>query len=162
MHKQKYYKKENQTINKDNLIEIIGNRTELEPYVGEVMKCPLFVTNSLGYNGNKRLLTEIRIPGTNYYIKHLWISEHNLPIDKIQHGYRKVDLKVIEYKNQITDDVKYGVKIAMELPFVQKEEKMIIPKWKQEQKEDQLFKAMNTKPKVKSPFKKIKIIRKAK
>ena len=160
MHKQKYFKRENKKVNKDHLQEITGNRNELEPLLGETLECEVFVTNSLGYLGDKRLLTEIRIPESNWFIKHLWVKEYNLPLDKVQHGYRKVKLKVISYKDQKSDDVKYGVKIADEkLKPKAKEAKMVIPKWKLDQLENE--KLIKRKPETKLPFKKIKIVRKA-
>jgi len=155
-HKQKYFKRENKQVNKQNLQEITGERTELEPYLGQTINCEVFVTNSTGYLGDKRLLTEIRIPKTNYYIKHLWVKEYNMPLNQVQHGYKKVDLKVIKYQDQITGHTKYGVKIAKELKQkVQKDPGMVIPKWKQEQLENEKLKAKPTK----SPFGKIRKIK---
>jgi len=157
-HKQKYFKRENKQVNKKNLTEIVGTRKELEPYLGQTINCEVFVTNSTGYLGEKRLLTEIRIPKTTFYIKHLWVKEYNLPIDQVQHGYRKVELKVIKYREQITGDTKYGVKIARELKKkVQKEPGMIIPKWKLEQLENEQLKTKTAKPE--SPFGKIRKIK---
>jgi len=156
MTKQKYFKRENKRIDKHKLTEIDGNREELKPYVGQIINCEVFVTNSLGYQGDKRLLTEVRIPGTQYFVRHLWVKEYNLPVDKIQHGYQKVKLKVISYDDQVTGDKKYGVKIADEkIKAKRPKAKMVIPKWKLEQIENEKL----TKPKTKSPFGKIRKIK---
>jgi len=165
-HKQNYWKKENKKINKKNLIEITGQRLELEPYKGKVLDCYVFVTNTTAYNGNKRLVTEVRIPDTNYYIKHLWVQEFNLPLDQVQHGYQDLKLKVIEYSNIETGDAKYGVKIAEKNKYKIKDAKIVIPKWKQEMLEAEELKGPKIKPlgEVKRPknaFKKIKIVKKA-
>jgi len=158
-HKQKYHKRENRSVNRSNLTEIVGKRDELIPFLGEIINCEVFVTNSLGYQGDKRLLTEVRIPKTNFYIRHLWVKEYNLPIDKIQHGYQKVKLKVISYDDQVTGDKKYGVKIADEKVKAKRPKaKMVIPKWKLEQiKNEKLTKSKT--PKTKSPFGKIRKIK---
>jgi len=157
-HKQKYHKRENKSVNRSKLKEIVGTRDELIPFLGEIINCEVFVTNSLGYQGDKRLLTEVRIPKTDFYIKHLWVKEYNLPVDKIQHGYQKVKLKVISYNDQVTGVMKYGVKIADEkIKAKRPKAKMVIPKWKREEEENE---KLMTKPKTpKSPFGKIKKIK---
>ena len=161
-HKQNYWKKENKKINKKNLVEITGQRLELEPFKGKVLDCYVFVTNTTAYNGNKRLVTEVRIPETNYYINHLWVQEFNLPLDQVAHGYQDLKLKVIEYSNINTGDAKYGVQIAEKNKYKIREEKIVIPKWKQEMLEAEELKGPKVEPlgKVKSPFKKIKIVKK--
>ena len=162
-HKQKYYKKENLKVKKSGLQEIVGPRSELEPYVGETLECMVFVTNSLGYLGDKRLITEIRIPKTKLYIKHLWVKSVNCPIDQVPHGYQKIKLKVIQYTDQRSGDTKYGVKIADPKIKSQRNpetQKMVIPEWKREMLENEALKSANKKPETKSPFKKIRIVRK--
>ena len=124
---QRYNKRENKTIKKTNLVEVVGSREELKPFLNKTLNCEVFVTNSLGYLGEKRLLTEIRIPETDFYIKHLWVKEYNLPIKNIPHGYRKINLKVIQYSDKITQEIKYGVRIAN--PKKQPQNKMIKPRW---------------------------------
>jgi len=123
-------KRENRKIKKTNLKEITGARTELKEFLGEVLECECFVTNSVGFLGEKRLLTEVRIPQTNYYIKHLWVKEYNFPLSKVPHGYQKVELEVIKYTDKITQATKYGVKIPAKNK--RKPAKIVKPKWKDE------------------------------
>ena len=157
---QKYFKKENKKVDKTDLIEITGDRTELEPFVGQVLDCDVFLTNSTGYLGDKRLITEVRIPKTPYFIRHLWVKSINCPVETVPHGYQKIKLKVITYNDQTNGHTKYGVKIADDSIKAKRDpnaNKMVIPKWKLEQLENDKMKA---KPRAKSPFKKIKIIKK--
>ena len=160
-------KRENKVVHKSNLIEITGSRIELEPYLGQTLECEVFVTNSLGYLGEKRLITEIRIPNTNFYVKHLWVKQYNLPINKVNHGYQKIKLKVINYKDVETGDVKYGVKYAGAKLRKPAEAKMVIPKWKIDEIEAEELKA-EAKSKIKVPkignsnrgYRKLRIVKK--
>jgi len=111
LHKQKYWKKENLKIKKDKFTEINGNREELEPLLGEVIECNVFVTNTIKYNGLKRLITEVKIPGTNFYISHLWVQEYKVPLNKVFHGYKAIKFKVIKYKDIVKGDTKYGLNV---------------------------------------------------
>lgn len=131
---QKYYKKENKKINKTNLTEIVGTRIELVPYLGSVIEVECFVTNTLGYRGEKRLVTEVKIPNTNYFIKHVWFKYEN--IGKLNHGYQKIKVKVSEYKDHITNEQKYGLKYSGTKGKVFSDTKMKIPKWKLEEIEN--------------------------
>ena len=163
-------KRENKKVRKGHLTEITGNRLELEPYLGQTLECEVFVTNSLGYCDNKRLITEIRIPGTNYFVRHLWVKTWNLPLNKITHGYRTLPLKVIDYWDSVDESVKYGVKYAGEKLRKPAEAKMVIPKWKQQDYENsQMLKESHAskkleeeKLKLKKPFGKIRKIKKVK
>ncbi len=167
-------KRENKVVRKNNLIEITGNRLELEPYLGQTLECEVFVTNSLGYLGEKRLITEIRIPETNYYVKHLWIKHYNLPINKVNHGYQKMTLKVVDYWDAITGDVKYGVKYAGKKLKKPAEAKMVIPQWKLDEIEAEELKAeirnakgiaevaktLKTSKTAKNAYRKLRIVKK--
>ncbi len=133
-------KRENRKVNKGNLVEVTGNRTELESFLGQTLECEVFITNSLGYCNEKRLITEVRIPNTKYYIKHLWLKEWNVPLNKVKHGYGKLSLKVVDYWDSETGDVKYGVQYAGEAMRQPKEAKMQIPAWKKEQLEMEALK----------------------
>jgi hypothetical protein len=150
-------KRENRRIKKDNLKEITGNRTELKEFVGKTIECEVFVTNTTGYQGNKRLVTEVKIPGTNYFVKHIWLKK--IKIGKLKHGYTKLRLKVIEYKDQITKESKYGFRYTGTEGNMKINTDMVIPKWKQELMEAEELKkeAISQKPKrAKSPFGKIR------
>lgn len=133
--KQKYYKKENKKINKTDLIEITGARTELQPYLKSELNCSCFVTNTIGYQGEKRLVTEVKIPGTKFFIKHVWFKYEN--IGKLKHGYQKLRVKVTEYKDHITQETKYGLQYIGDKGKVFKNNNLIIPKWKLEELENQ-------------------------
>ena len=152
-------KRENKKVKKSNLVEITGNRIELEEFLGQTLECEVFVTNSLGYCDDKRLITEVRIPGTNYYVRHLWVKEWNVPLNKVPHGYTKLPLKVVDYWDSTTEEVKYGVKYAGEKLRKPKEAKMVMPAWKKDQLEAEKLKkeSEKNKPKLaKSPFGKIR------
>jgi len=135
-HKQKYFKRENFKVQKENLQEITGTRSELAKFLGEVIDCEVYVTNTIGYHGQKRLLTEIRIPNTNYFCKHAWVKEHNCPLTKITHGYRTLKLRVTSYFDQTHNYTKYSLEMAEKVAAP----KIIIPKWKQEMLADEKLK----------------------
>ena len=128
-------KRENRKINKDNLHEIVGAREELKAYLGEVLECQCFVTNSVGFMGDKRLITEIRIPDTNLFVKHAWVKERNLPLNVFPHGYSLVKFKVIKYTNHYDNTKKYGIQIAEKLHRAPRNNKTSKPKWKKHQEE---------------------------
>ena len=113
-HKQRYWKKENKSIDKTNLYEVQGNRDELAPYVGEVFEVKAFLTNSYKYSETKRLLNSVILPvkkdGKNLYVNHLWVRSSKT--QNVKHGYKKLVVKVIEYKDLYQDKPKYGVKIV--------------------------------------------------
>jgi len=123
---QSYWKRENKSVKKDDLVEIVGTREELKPFLNTVIEAEVFVTNTTAYTGEKRLITEVRIPNTNFYIKHLWVKEYNLPLKEVSHGYQKLKLKVVKYTDT-DDNIKYGVKIANEKKKPQAP--LIKPKW---------------------------------
>ncbi len=160
-------KRENRTIKKDNLIEITGNRTELKQFEGTVLNAHCFITNTNGYMGDKRLVTELRIPGTNYFVKHLWLKAHK--IGNLPHGYTKLELKVVSYLDQVTLEEKFGFKYVGKKGKVHEDTSMKIPKWKREMEEDEALKKANVKtaktsnitktPKPKKPYNKIRKIR---
>jgi len=157
-------KRENKKINKENLVEITGPRTELKPFVGKVIDVEAFITNTYRDTETKRLVNGVRILGTDFYIKHAWMRTER--IGAAPHGYRKFRVKVTAYLDLQTGETKYGIIAAEQGLGKVQSNKMVIPRWKQEQNEDTEFVNKSheeTKtPKVKSPFKKIKIVRKAK
>ena len=104
-HKQKYWKRENKKIDKSNLIEVQGDRKELAEYKDQELIVEGFVTNTIGFDGTKRLVDSVKIG--KYYIKHVWMKMEN--IGKLKHGYQKLKVKVVEYKNRYTGDSKYGL-----------------------------------------------------
>lgn len=99
-------KRENKKIDKSKLTEVVGNRDELKSYVGEVCFVDCFVTNTNGYLGGKRLVNEVYLD--DLYIKHIWMKSEN--IGNLEHGYQKLKVKVIEYKDYSTNETKYGLK----------------------------------------------------
>jgi hypothetical protein len=109
-HKQKYWKKENKKINKENLIEIYSPREELKDYVGEEYDVQGFLTNTYKYN-TRRLVNSIILPiikdNKKLYIKHAWINKDK--VQNISHGYKKFRIKIKKYKDQITNKEKYGI-----------------------------------------------------
>jgi hypothetical protein len=157
-------KRENRKIRKDNLKEITGNRTELKEFMGKTLKCEVFITNTSGYQGNSRLVTEVKIPGTDWFVKHVWLKKIN--IGALPHGYRTLELRVVEYKDHITQELKYGFRYVGEEGKMKINTKMQIPKWKQEQKENEKLKKEAKKAKraeakanqTKKPFGKIRKI----
>jgi len=126
-HKQKYFKKENKKINKNKLKEIVGTRVELAPFVEQTLEVECFVTNTIGYQGEKRLVTEVKIPGTDYFIKHVWFKYEN--IGKLKHGYQKLKVKVTKYKDYINNQEKYGLKYMGKKGKVFIDTKIRKPKW---------------------------------
>ena len=123
-------KRENKKVKKDNLIEITGNRTELEELLNKELKVEGFVTNTIGFVGGKRLVTEVRIPGTNYFIKHLWFQTER--IGKLKHGYQNLEVKVVKYKDYVSGENKYGLKYIGKKGRVPYSNKIKIPKWKKD------------------------------
>ena len=155
-------KRENKKVNKTNLIEITGNRTELKKYLGETFKCEAFITNTSGYQGNKRLVTEVKIPGTVWFVKHIWLKRQK--IGALPHGYTTLELKVVEYKDQVTHEKKYGFRYVGEEGKLQEDTRMQIPKWKLEQIENETMKKeaqakAKAQNRVKSPFGKIRKVK---
>ena len=119
------YKRENKKVIKNNLNEVTGNREELEDYLNEELEVEAFVTNTYGYNNNKRLVNEIKID--NLYIKHLWFKTEN--IGKLEHGYQKLKVKVIKYKNYSTDEDKYGLRYIDKKGKLYQDSFLRKPKW---------------------------------
>ena len=134
-HKQKYFKRENKKVNKENLIEITGTREQLALFEGKVVEVEAYITNTYGYTKSKRLLNEVRILGSNFYIKHAWVKAENLA--KAEHGYKKLKVEVIPYTDKVTNETKYGVKIVDTKYKDTKPNKLVIPKWKQEELENE-------------------------
>lgn len=118
-------KKENKKIDKSNLIEVIGPRIELKKYLGVVFYAPAFVTNSYGFTGDKRLVTEIKIE--EYFINHAWFKTAN--IGKLNHGYQTLEVKVVKYKDQISNIDKYGLKYVGTAGKMFQNNELIKPKW---------------------------------
>lgn len=118
-------KKENQKIDKSKYIEVIGSRCELSKYLDQEFDVDVFITNTLGYLGEKRLVTEIRIK--EYFINHAWFKTSR--IGKLAHGYQKIPVKVIEYKDQISNETKYGLKYIGSKGNKFQNTKLIKPKW---------------------------------
>ncbi len=117
-------KKENRKLAR-NLPEVTGDRTELKPYLGEELNVSCFVTNTTKYQGQKRLVTEIKIHGM--FIKHAWMKTSN--IGKLEHGYQKLKVKVVKYVDQVTHGAKYGLKYIGKEGKVYQNDKMVKPKW---------------------------------
>ena len=160
-------KRENKKVNKENLVEIKGLRTELEPYTGKVIQVEAFITNTYRDTETKRLVNSVRILGTPYYINHAWMRTDR--IGAAPHGYRKFKVKVVKYEGLITHEDKYGIIAAEQNLGKKQSNKMVIPKWKRDLDEAEELK-MSQKPgesslKLKKvtvkPFKKMKIVRKA-
>ncbi len=97
-------KRENRKLN-HHLKEVTGLRTELKDYLGDELRVNVFVTNTLGYKGNKRLIQEVYI--NDLYLKHIWLKTEN--VGNLQHGYQTLKVKVVDYKDQVTNEVKYGL-----------------------------------------------------
>ncbi len=93
-------------INKNDFIQVSGNREQLQEYLGQECVVDAFVTNTIGYTGGKRLINEVILD--NLYIPHLWMKTEN--IGKLNHGYQKLKVKVTKYKDVYTGDNKYGLK----------------------------------------------------
>ena len=123
-------KRENKKINKELLIEVTGSRQELKEYLGEQFKAEAFVTNTIGYVGQKRLITEIKIKTLTetYFINHAWFNIED--IGNLKHGYQILAMEVIEYKDQITNESKYGLKYVGLKGKKYIDNTMIKPKWK--------------------------------
>ncbi len=173
--KQKYYKKENKKVNKDNLVEITGNRHQLKDFVGEVLEVQCYVTNSYGFQYSKRLVTEVRIPNTNLYIKHLWMKREN--VAKLQHGYQNLKVKIVEYNNHKFDEdennyTKYGIVYEGEEGKIYVDKKMYKKHWDNCDKQhlsplekkmaayENAHKKTKTKTAIKQPFRKMTKIKK--
>ena len=123
-------KRENKSINKDDLIEIQGTREELRALLGQKMTVEGFVTNSVGYSNTKRLVTEIRIG--EWYIKHAWFRTNK--IGDLPHGYQKLKVQVTEYKNQENGEIKYGLRYIGEKGKPKNQNnKLIKPKWMEDE-----------------------------
>ena len=118
-------KKENKKIDKSNLTEVIGPRVELEKYLGCTFKAPVFITNTYGYTGEKRLVTEIKIE--EYFINHAWFKTAN--IGMLQHGYQNIEVKIVKYKDHINDTDKYGLKYVGKKGKVYQNTSLVKPKW---------------------------------
>ncbi len=118
-------KKENKKIDKTNLTEVIGSRIELKKYLGETFQAPVFITNTYAYTGEKRLVTEIKIK--EYFINHAWFKTAN--IGKLTHGYQNMEVKVVKYKDHITDDDKYGLKYVGKKGKQFQNTGLVKPKW---------------------------------
>ena len=133
-HKQKYWKKENKKVDKTNLIEIRGSRSELKEFLGKEIWVEGFITNTYGWDDTRRLLNSVRILGTPYYITHVWVRRENLA--KARHGFAKLKAKIISYKDHITGADKYGIKITDERfrGKHHRDNKVKKPKWKKENK----------------------------
>ena len=123
-------KRENRTINKNNLTEIKGTRQELKDMLGEKLTVEGFVTNSIGYSSTKRLVTEIRIK--DWYINHAWFKTNK--IGNLPHGYQRLRVQVTEYINQETGDIKYGLRYIGEKGKPKNQNnKLIKPKWMEDE-----------------------------
>lgn len=118
-------KRENRKINKDNLVEVTGNRDELAVFLGQELTVEGFVTNTYGYLGDKRLVTEIKIE--NFFIKHAWLKSNN--IGNLGHGYQKLKVEVIEYQDFTTQEIKYGLRYKGTKGKKYVNDKLIKPKW---------------------------------
>jgi len=110
-HKQKYFKKENKPIKKDNLLEIVDNREELKDYVNQEFIAYGFITNTYGYEGTKRLINSIILPikknNKKLYIKHAWTKTEKTK--NIPHGYHHFKVKIKQYKDLYNNKSKYGI-----------------------------------------------------
>ena len=124
-------KREKKKIKKSNLVEITGNRHELKELLDEELKVEAFVTNTLGFVGGRRLVTEVRIPGTNYFIKHLWFKSDR--IGKLNHGYQNLEVRVVKYKDQVSGDNKYGLKYIGKRGIIHYSNKIKKPKWRKDE-----------------------------
>ena len=103
-------KKENRKLNKKGITEITGSRDQLKEFMGRDLLCNCFVTNTEGYLGGKRLITEIKIPETDYMVKHVWVKSSN--VSKLEHGYHNLNFKVTEYQDQVTHLIKYSLRFT--------------------------------------------------
>jgi len=126
-------KRENKKIDKKNLVEVTGKREQLKDYLGEEFKVEAFVTNSIGYVGRKRLITEIKIktPIETFFINHVWFDVKD--VGNLKHGYQVLSVKVIEYKDQINNESKYALKYIGLNGKKYIDNTMIKPKWKKDE-----------------------------
>ncbi len=118
-------RRENKKVKKDNLIEVTGNREQLKRYKGETVKAEVFMTNTLGYQEKKRLAQQVKIG--DLYISHCWFRTEN--VGKLPHGYQKIKVKIIEYQDQETKEIKYGLKYQGEKGKMYQNNELIKPKW---------------------------------
>ena len=149
-HTQKYWKKENKKINRDNLTEITGNREQLKDLLGETFLAKCYITNSIAYFNTKRLVTEIQLPikdstDKTYYIKHVWCKMENIKL--APHGYDQLKMKVIRYINQETQETKYGLQCDDVRYKAYEDSSMKIPQWKLDQMENEEMKKESQKQK---------------
>ncbi len=117
-------KRENRKVN-HNLEEVTGNREELADYVNQELYVEGFVTNTFGYMDTKRLVTEVKID--NFFIKHVWFKNEN--IGNLKHGYQKLKVKVTKYKDQVTQEIKYGLKYIDKKGKKYQSTFLVKPKW---------------------------------
>ncbi len=118
-------KRENKSINKNKLTEVTGSRSELKQYIGEDLDVDAFVTNTLGYMDQKRLVTEVRIG--DYFINHVWFKTEK--IGDLKHGYQKLQVRVTEYMDQTTNESKYGLKYTGTKGNKYQNTFLVKPKW---------------------------------
>ncbi|MCD6435245.1 MAG: hypothetical protein J7L15_02475 [Clostridiales bacterium] len=118
-------KRENRKINKSNLTEVSGNRTELKPYLGDTFEVDCFVTNTNGYLGDKRLINEVYLK--DLYIKHIWMKSEN--VGNLDHGYQKLKVKVTKYTDYSSKEVKYGLRYIGKNGKKFINSKLVIPTW---------------------------------
>ena len=112
-HKQRYFKKENKKIDKSNFYEITGTRDELKNYLNQEFEVQAFITNTYKYSGEKRLLSSVVLPiekdGKKLYVNHLWVKSERTK--NISHGFKKLKVKVVKYKDYYNNSFKYGVRV---------------------------------------------------
>ncbi len=121
-------KRENRKVIKINLTEVTGVRNELKEYVGQKFKVKGFVTNTLGYRGGKRLISEVYLD--NLYLKHCWMDVND--VGKLNHGYQILEVEVIQYQDFISKEYKYSLKYIGEKGKKFIEENIKKPKWMKE------------------------------
>ncbi len=154
-------KRENRKIDKRKMTEITGNRPELEEFMGKDITVECFVTNTIGYRGGRRLVTEVKIG--DLFIKHLWFKYDK--IGKLPHGYQKLEVEITKYEDQVTHQVKYGMKYTGDKGKVHQNTNMKIPQWKLDQIDDEKLKKEMTRPKrasKRSSYKPLRVIKKGK
>ncbi len=120
-------KRENRKL-KHNSNVIHLPRAELKAYKNKTFKVELFITNTFNPAGTRRLVKQIKFD--KYYIDHLWMLVRN--IGNLDHGYCKLDVKVKEYKNQETNQIKYGLVYTGKKGNKYIDSKLHKPKWKKE------------------------------
>ena len=118
-------KRENKQADKTGYIEVTGNRTELQKYLGQEFDVEAFVTNTYGYLGGKRLITEIKVK--EFYINHAWFKTEN--VGNLKHGYQKLPIKITSYKDHIKNDIKYGLQYIGTKGKKYMNTALIKPKW---------------------------------